>query len=214
MIKLKKLMGEGEDKKAPSPMHNEARRHFLEVISTYKAFGPKLQAEHDLAEIAETLGAIVDAAHTFAMKESGNNFDPATVKRNMNELNKLSGQFEKTANEAKQLQQRMASMYEDMGYVLSKYFEIADIDEETAMHRLGHRKPKVEQSLQLRSAMPQQTNEEQGPCWKGYKQIGMKDKDGRQVPNCVPNESVVKENKSDCGCNENHDCGCGGHHTH
>lgn len=210
MIKLKKLMGEGEDKKTPSPMHNEARRHFLEVISTYKAFGPKLQAEHDLAEIAETLGAIVDAAHTFAMKESGNNFDPATVKRNMNELNKLSGQFEKTANEAKQLQQRLASMYEDMGYVLGKYFEIADIDEETAMYRLGHRKPKVEQSLQLKDLMP----EADGPCWTGYKQVGMKMKNGRQVPNCVPNESVVKENKSDCGCNENHDCGCGGHHKH
>ncbi len=29
-------------------------------------------------------------------------------------------------------------------------------------------------------------------CWDGYKQIGMKDKDGRKVPNCVP-ESVVKE---------------------
>jgi hypothetical protein len=27
---------------------------------------------------------------------------------------------------------------------------------------------------------------EKGPCWKGYKQIGMKEKDGRQVPNCVP----------------------------
>jgi hypothetical protein len=23
-------------------------------------------------------------------------------------------------------------------------------------------------------------------CWDGYKQVGMKDKDGRQVPNCVP----------------------------
>jgi len=23
-------------------------------------------------------------------------------------------------------------------------------------------------------------------CWKGYKQVGMKDKDGKQVPNCVP----------------------------
>lgn len=30
---------------------------------------------------------------------------------------------------------------------------------------------------------------EQDPCWKGYKQVGMKDKDGREVPNCVP-ESV------------------------
>jgi hypothetical protein len=34
---------------------------------------------------------------------------------------------------------------------------------------------------------------EEAPCWKGYKQVGMKDKGGRQVPNCVPNESVVNE---------------------
>lgn len=24
------------------------------------------------------------------------------------------------------------------------------------------------------------------PCWEGYKMVGMKEKDGRQVPNCVP----------------------------
>ena len=29
-------------------------------------------------------------------------------------------------------------------------------------------------------------NEDKGPCWKGYEQIGMKDKGGKQVPNCVP----------------------------
>ena len=34
---------------------------------------------------------------------------------------------------------------------------------------------------------------EDSPCWKGYKQVGMKNKGGRQVPNCVPNESIVKE---------------------
>ena len=37
---------------------------------------------------------------------------------------------------------------------------------------------------------------EESPCWKGYKQVGMKDKGGRQVPNCVPNESIVKEGRS------------------
>ena len=26
------------------------------------------------------------------------------------------------------------------------------------------------------------------PCWKGYTQIGMKEKDGRMVPNCVPED--------------------------
>ena len=29
-------------------------------------------------------------------------------------------------------------------------------------------------------------NEKKGPCWKGYEMIGMKKKNGRDVPNCVP----------------------------
>ena len=28
------------------------------------------------------------------------------------------------------------------------------------------------------------------PCWPGYKQIGMKKKKGKKVPNCVPEESI------------------------
>jgi hypothetical protein len=41
--------------------------------------------------------------------------------------------------------------------------------------------------------------EDKGPCWKGYKQVGMKDKGGKQVPNCVPNESIVKESSYTLG---------------
>jgi hypothetical protein len=33
------------------------------------------------------------------------------------------------------------------------------------------------------------------PCWKGYKQVGMKKKSGKQVPNCVPNEKVEETKK-------------------
>jgi hypothetical protein len=29
-------------------------------------------------------------------------------------------------------------------------------------------------------------SKEKNPCWKGYKQIGIKNKNGREVPNCVP----------------------------
>ena len=28
--------------------------------------------------------------------------------------------------------------------------------------------------------------EDENPCWKGYEMIGMKDKGGKKVPNCVP----------------------------
>lgn len=30
------------------------------------------------------------------------------------------------------------------------------------------------------------------PCWKNYKQAGMKEKNGKQVPNCVPDKKVSK----------------------
>ena len=32
-------------------------------------------------------------------------------------------------------------------------------------------------------------------CWKGYKAIGLKNKNGRQVPNCVPEEKELEESK-------------------
>ena len=35
---------------------------------------------------------------------------------------------------------------------------------------------------------------EDDPCWKGYKQVGMKKKNGKEVPNCVPmSEEELKE---------------------
>lgn len=36
--------------------------------------------------------------------------------------------------------------------------------------------------------------QEESPCWKGYQQIGMKDKNGRQVPNCVPVDEASNSN--------------------
>jgi hypothetical protein len=38
-------------------------------------------------------------------------------------------------------------------------------------------------STKLRSKLEIKEN---SPCWKGYEQIGMKTKGGKEVPNCVP----------------------------
>ena len=34
---------------------------------------------------------------------------------------------------------------------------------------------------------------EQDPCWKGYRQLGTKKKNGKEVPNCVPEEVEIDE---------------------
>jgi len=35
----------------------------------------------------------------------------------------------------------------------------------------------------------------QGPCWDGYVMKGMKMKNGRRVPNCVPANSAKKKGR-------------------
>ena len=32
-------------------------------------------------------------------------------------------------------------------------------------------------------------DEKKGPCWDGYKQVGLKRKGNKMVPNCVPEKS-------------------------
>lgn len=33
------------------------------------------------------------------------------------------------------------------------------------------------------------------PCWKGYESVGMKDKGGKKVPNCVPKKKMASGGK-------------------
>lgn len=63
------------------------------------------------------------------------------------------------------------------------------------------RKPGSEGAPTAAALKASQTNEDADPCWTGYKQIGMKKKGGKKVPNCVPEEYTgaekVSKNKND-----------------
>ena len=52
------------------------------------------------------------------------------------------------------------------------------------------RKAKQAQKFADYSIKKTLNKEDKDPCWKGYKQVGMKKKNGKKVPNCVPEEQV------------------------
>lgn len=134
MIRLKDLMKENEEfQQLPSQL----KKHFLEIISTYGQHRESMSRKSDIRQVAETLGGIADAAQEYTLREGGDWFDRVTIKRNMNELKKLQSGFEKEAVEAASQQQRLEALYEDMGHVLGRYFEIADITEDVMKQRLG-----------------------------------------------------------------------------
>ena len=35
------------------------------------------------------------------------------------------------------------------------------------------------------------------PCWKGYEKVGMKEKGGKEVPNCVPEKKTKAPKKKE-----------------
>jgi hypothetical protein len=96
-----------------------------------------MKRNSDIVEVAETLGGIVEAAKTLTLSESDDWFDKVTIKRNMSELDKMDKAFEKVATEARQLDERLHSLYEDMGNILNRYYEISDLDGEIVKERLG-----------------------------------------------------------------------------
>ena len=134
MMKLKDILKETEEfQQLPS----EVKRHFLEIISTYGQHRESMSRKSDIRQVAETLGAIADAASEYTLREGGDWFDRVTIKRNMKELSNLQKSFEKEAIEAKSQEQRLEALYEDMGHVLGRYFEIADLSEDVMKQRLG-----------------------------------------------------------------------------
>jgi len=134
MIKLKDLLKETEEFQQ---LPNEIKRHFLEIISTYGQHREGMSRKSDIRQVAETLGGIADAAQEYTLREGGDWFDRVTIKRNMTELKKLQTGFEKEAVEAAAQQERLEALYEDMGHVLGRYFEIAEITEQQMAERLG-----------------------------------------------------------------------------
>lgn len=134
MIRLKNLLKESEELQQ---LPTELKRHFLEIISTYGQHREGMRRKSDIGTIAETLGGIADAAQEYTLREGGDWFDRVTIKRNMNELKKLQSAFEKESLEAKAQEERLEALYEDMGHVLGRYFEIAEVSEEVMKQRLG-----------------------------------------------------------------------------
>ena len=92
---------------------------------------------------------------------------------------------------------------EETGYKMSKQIDgkvaYETIKEaEVAAEQMGckgHHEHEVEGETYY---MPCESHEElKAPCWDGYEQIGMKMKNGKKVPNCVPLESEEKDLSSE-----------------
>jgi len=97
---------------------------FLEDVRNFGSLGKHIYRENDIRAVAQKLSEIAKTAKTHTLRETEEWFDKITINRNMKDLGSLSGQFSKIANEAQGLQERMSALYEDMGHIIGRYYEI------------------------------------------------------------------------------------------
>ena len=99
---------------------------FLSDVANYNQFGKSIYRNDSIYEVAKKLSEIARQANIHTVRETEDSFDKITVSRNMKELKSYSDQFNKVAQEANTLQQRMEGLYEDMGRVLERYYNISE----------------------------------------------------------------------------------------
>ena len=99
-------------------------------LSHYNDIGEAIFGKSNISKISEKLSWIANQAKSHTLQETDDWFDKITVNRNMKELTGLSKQFSKIAQESNSLQQRLGALYEDMGNILGRYYEVGKVVKE------------------------------------------------------------------------------------
>ena len=97
---------------------------FVQEVKNFSRMGEMIYREGSLRDVAKGLSELAEKARIATLQETDDWFDKVTINKNMKSLGNTSGEFTKIAKEANALQQRMESLYEDMGHILGRYYEI------------------------------------------------------------------------------------------
>ena len=111
-------------------MTEAEKKATLEAVSRFNEYGSKIYRSEGMAEMVEALKKLAENASKMAMEESADWFDSVSVKRDTKAIGEAVKVFEATAKEAHQLQQRMESVFEEIGGKLGKYYEIKELVED------------------------------------------------------------------------------------
>ena len=95
-------------------------------LNQYGDLGETIFGKSNIKQVAEKLSWIANQAKSHTLSETEDWFDKITVNRNMKELTGLSKSFNKIADEAKSLQERMGALYVDMGHILGRYYDMGE----------------------------------------------------------------------------------------
>ena len=157
-------------------------KEFMGEVSNFNKFSKEIYREGNLRDLAEKLSKLAMTAKQHTLQETEDWFDKITVNRNMKDLTSLSNQFKKVATEAQGLQERMGGLYEDMGHILGRYYEI---------HEPGHEEEATVEMKSYRDGDELEADTVQEGSYEDFFQSALK-KWGVSAPDELDDEEKVK----------------------
>lgn len=116
-MKMKSLLSEIFSEKIDST-------HVTETVRVFNEFSQVFNRNDALQEAAKKVVEAATLAQDHILSETDDWFDKVSVSRNMKQLGSNVKEFKKAVTESATLNQRMLSLYEEIGMVLNRYYNI------------------------------------------------------------------------------------------
>jgi len=95
-----------------------------ETVRAFSQFGETFNNINQLQSAAKRVVEAAEMANQHIMSETDDWFDKVSVGRNMKQLTSNVKDFKKAVSESTALNQRMFSLYEEIGMILNRYYNI------------------------------------------------------------------------------------------
>lgn len=104
----------------------EQKNKLMNMVGRYNEYGNFLRNESALVECAKTLEEISSMAEIYACNEAADWFQQEVIKNDFKRAKGINETFQKVSKECYSKLQQLNALYEDMGHILGRYYEIKD----------------------------------------------------------------------------------------
>jgi hypothetical protein len=102
----------------------DQKKKLMEMAGQFENLGAAIRREEAIVNSARSLTELCELAEMYALNECGDWFSQEIVKKDMKSLKQRVAEYNKCAKEAYARMQQLGVLYEDIGHVLGRYYDL------------------------------------------------------------------------------------------
>jgi hypothetical protein len=103
---------------------SEEKKKLLGLVSKFNEYRNAMKMADEFKQVAENIVYIAEATEKYGLNEASEWFEGVSLERDMKELKKNAADLQKISNKIHPQIKLAESLYESVGFALSRYFEL------------------------------------------------------------------------------------------